>query len=126
MAGDNSKIDPTGDVAQAMNQALQAERDADQAIAECQQQGHQTVHEARQRVRHITDRTNTRITLLDMRCKHQFNHKLSELELAFRKQQRALSDQRLDEQQLTEVIERLAEFLTGAGEAATTEGKQTE
>ena len=67
----NQGPEKTGDVDNAddaMNAALAAERRAQQAVDECQEEADRIVEQARQQARRIADRTDTRISRVHNHC----------------------------------------------------------
>ena len=80
MANNHSGDGRSRHAGQAMNRVLQAERDAEQAVADCEQQAREVLHDAQQRARRIAERTNTRITLVQMRCAQAVRAQIKALE----------------------------------------------
>ena len=68
----------------AMNEVLVAEQAAEEAIDACEQESRASLHEAAQRARHIADRTNERIALIQQRTRQQLQQHLRNAERAAR------------------------------------------
>jgi CRISPR/Cas system CSM-associated protein Csm2 small subunit len=96
----------------AMNRVLEAEREAELAVAECEKQAREILSEARNRANRIANRTNERITLLTMRCSQQVAGEISRQERA-EKAARKKPGSELDETGLSECIEAVSAALTG-------------
>ncbi len=86
MTKDNNTESPDA-VEQAMNTVLQAERAAEQAIADCRQEAQQTVQAAQQRAQRIAARTDERLSLCHMRCSGKLNKELKDRQRAEKAQQ---------------------------------------
>ena len=99
-----------------MNRVLQAEREAELAVVECEKQAREILNEARNRVNRIANRTDERITLLNMRCSQRVAGEISKLERA---EQAALEQpaSELDETGLSDCIEAVSAALTGRVQA---------
>ena len=98
---------------QAMNRVLAAERDAAQAIADCEAVARDTVQAARQRANRITARTDERITLLKMRCAKQITATLRQLARA-QQADSGKSGAPLNDDSINACLEALAAALTGS------------
>lgn len=99
-----------------MNRVLQAEREAEQAVAECEKQAEIILSDARQRANRIANRTDERITLMSMRCSQQVAGEISNQERA-EKAARKQQDPELDETGLSECIEAVSAALTGRAQS---------
>ena len=103
----------SGTAEHAMNRVLAAERDAGQAVADCEAQARDVVQAARQDANRIASRTNERITLMQMRCAQRSAETLKRLEQA----QQSPADQAnkpLDDTSLSACMDNIAEALTSA------------
>ena len=99
-----------------MNRVLQAEREAEQAVAECEKQAEIILSDARQRANRIANRTDERITLMSMRCSQRVAGEISNQERA-EKAARKQQDPELDETGLSECIEAVSAALTGRAQS---------
>ena len=120
MADKKSAAPATGAAEQAMNRVLAAERDAAQAVADCEARARDTVQAARQRANRIASRTDERITLMQMRCSQQIAATLRQLQQA----QAPHGDQAgepLDDATLGACMEQVAEALTTAAHTGAAE-----
>ena len=66
----------------AMNKVLQAERDAEQVVAECEQEARDILKAAQQQGQRIAARTNKRISLLQMHYSQKLNQTIKDIEHA--------------------------------------------
>jgi len=96
----------------AMNRVLQAEREAEQAVADCEKQATIILSDARQRANRIANRADERITLMNMRCSQRVTGKISKQERA-EKAARKQPASELDATGLSECIEAVSAALTG-------------
>ena len=95
-----------------MNRVLEAERDAEVAVAECEKQAREILGNARKRANRIANRTDERITLLKMRVSQQVAGEISRQERA-EKAARKQTVAELDETGLRECIEAVSAALIG-------------
>jgi hypothetical protein len=100
-----------------MNRVLQAEREAEKAIADCEYEARQLLQVAQQRVNRIADRTDERITLIQLRLAQKIKAHIEALERADRSAQHEPSVYDLDEAELATVVEEVAAELAGDGRA---------
>ena len=103
----------SGTAEHAMNRVLAAERDAGQAVADCESKARDIVQAARQRANRIASRTDERITSIQMRCTQRTAATFKHLQQA----QQSPADQAskpLDEASVSACMEDLAEALTSA------------
>jgi hypothetical protein len=111
----------------AMNRVLQAERDAEQAVRDCEAQAGRMLLEAQARANRISSRTDERITLIQMRSYQQVAAQIKQLEhaesIARQEQEQSY---RIDETGLAECIEEIAVYLTGGARPGTGDGETTE
>lgn len=108
---------PAADAAeQAMNRVLAAERDAAQAIADCEAQARDLVQAARQQANRIDARADQRITLMQMRCAKQIAQALQELAQT-RQAHSSQSAAQLDDTGVSACMEAVAEALTSAADS---------
>ena len=116
MANKDSSAATSDTVEQAMNRVLQAEHEAEQAIADCEKEARQVLQTAQQRVKRISDRTDERITLIQLRLAQKIKAHLDALERADRRAQREPSVYDLDDAGLAAVVQEVAaELATNRG-----------
>jgi len=68
MTSNNDNNHSADAVEQAMNTVLEAERAAEQAIADCNSEAQLVIQAAQEQAQHIAKRTDARLTLCHMRC----------------------------------------------------------
>ncbi len=98
-----------------MNRVLKAERDAELAVAECEQQAREILGNAKKRANRIANRTDERITLLKMRCSQRVTGEISRQERAEKAASRQTATE-LDETGINECIEAVSAALIGKAE----------
>lgn len=109
---------PAADTAeQAMNRVLAAERDAAQAIADCEAQSRDLVQAARQQASRIDARADERITLMQMRCAKQIAQALQQLGQT-QQAGSAQNPDHLDDASISACMESVAAALTAAADSA--------
>ncbi len=114
MANNNSNDTATRQAEQAMNRVLQAERDAERAVAECEAQAGRILQAAQLQASRIASRTDSRISRMQTRCLQRVTEEIKQLERAERlTQERQEESYRIDETGLAECIEEIAICLTG-------------
>ena len=112
MTKDNNTSNPDA-VEQAMNTVLQAERAAEQAIADCRQEAQQTVQAAQQRAQRIAARTDERLSLCHLRCSGKLSKELKDRQRAEKASSRNNSIRPLDDTALSDVVAAVARDLVG-------------
>ena len=112
MTKDNNTENPDA-VEQAMNTVLQAERAAEQAIADCRQEAQQTVQAAQQRAQRIAARTDERLSLCHLRCSGKLSKELKDRQRAEKASSRNNSIRPLDDTALSDVVAAVARDLVG-------------
>lgn len=113
MAGKDSSAGASDSVERAMNRVLQAEREAEQAIADCEQEARQILQAAQQTAKRIADRTDRRITLIQMRLAQKIKAHIDALERADRRTRLEPSRYDLGAGELASVVQEVAAELTG-------------
>jgi cell division septum initiation protein DivIVA len=127
MAGNNYGNPANGLAEQAMNKVLQAERDAERIVAECEAEAAGILQAAQLQASRIASRTDTRISLMQMRCFQQVTEEIKQLERAERQvRERQAESYRIDETGLAECIEEIAICLTGGASRGGNGGDATE
>ena len=76
---DNKPVSPI-EAEQAMQQVLQAERDAEHAIHDCENAAQQIIHDAQVSGRKIHARANQRITDMEMRHGHMLDQMIKDID----------------------------------------------
>ena len=126
MANNNSGDSATRQAEQAMNRVLQAERDAERAVAECEAEAGSILQAAQLQVSRIASRTDSRISLMQTRCLQRVAEEIKQLE---RTEKQTLEKQqdsyRIDETGLAECIEEIAICMTGGVSRGGNDGDAT-
>ncbi|MGD2160037.1 MAG: hypothetical protein PVG94_02555, partial [Gammaproteobacteria bacterium] len=102
----------------AIQQVLQAERDAEQAIRDCETEAVQIIDEARNRAQRINSRTDQRITNLEMRHDHKLDRAIKNIERNGAAELRLDASRQYDPDVLQSVIDELAHELCQSNSAA--------
>ena len=76
----NNKLSSRPAAEQAIHQVLQAERDAEQAIRDCEDEARRIIKEAHGRAQRINARTDQRITNMEMRHDHKLDRAIKIIE----------------------------------------------
>ena len=113
MVRKDNNAGPSDTVEQAMNRVLQAEREAEKAIADCEYEARQILQAAQQRVKRIADRTDERMALIQLRLAQKVKAHSEALERADQSAQHEASLYDLDEAVLAAVVQEVAAELTG-------------
>ena len=100
---------------QAMQQVLQAERDAEAAMDDCERQAQQVVDDARASARNILARANQRITHMEMRNDHKLNRLVKDIDKAGTTELSRHAGRQHNPQLLQQVVEKLAAELCQGG-----------
>jgi vacuolar-type H+-ATPase subunit H len=114
----NNKRNPHPGTEQAIQQVLQAERDAEQAIKDCEQEARQIIYDARNRSQRIYAHTDQRITNMEMRHGHKLDRTIKNIEREGAVELRLDAGQQCDPDSLHKVIENLAVELCQLNSAA--------
>ena len=114
MAGNKTEVEAAAAVEQAMNQVLQAERDAERAIAECEREGRESLTAAHKRSQRIASRTDERIARIQAHWTARANLNIKTMERSHWKREREQSDYQLDQAALNDITETVAAYLTGS------------
>lgn len=116
MADQHSDSHSADQAEAAMNRVLRAEREAELAVAECEKLASKILSDARNRANRIANRSDERITLLNMRCSQWIAGEISKLERA---EKTALEQpaSELDETGLSDCIKAVSAALTGRVQA---------
>ena len=113
----NNKPSPES-VDQAMNAVLQAERSAEEAIADCEQQAQKIIQTAHTRARHIAERANERLARAHMRTSAVVKREIRTRELQEQATRLNQALYQLDAAALAEIVESVATDLTGSMSAS--------
>lgn len=92
----------------AIQRVLQAERDAERAILDCEQETHLIITDARKRAQGINSRTDQRITNMEMRYGHKLDREIKAIEREGAVELRHDASQQVDADRLQAAIEQLA------------------
>ncbi len=103
---------PDDATARAMNQVLEAERDAQAAVAQCERACAELLEQARHQRRSILDRAQMRIVALHARAAKRLEREAAELIEQRRKAAAALAGQLSDPGRRGAALDRLAARLT--------------
>ncbi len=116
----------TAQAEQDMLQVLKAERDAEQAIRNCQNETQRLINDVQIKVQRINAHADQRITNMEMRHAHKLNQLIRDIEKQGVAELGNNTGQHYDQERLQTVIEKLATELclginnaaddTGAGE----------
>ena len=112
MTKDNNTSNPDA-VEQAMNTVLQAERAAEQAIADCRQEALHIVQAAQEKAQRIVARTDERLALCHMRCSGMLSRELKDRQRTERAGNQGQSTQPMDDAALSDVVTAVARDLVG-------------
>jgi vacuolar-type H+-ATPase subunit H len=93
---------------QAIKQVLQAERDAENAIRDCEDEAHQIIQDAQIRAQKIQSRTDQRITNMEMRHDHKLDQLIKSIERDGATELRLDVSQDQDVKELQAVIVKMA------------------
>jgi len=114
----NNKPDSCPEAEHAILQVLQAERDAEQAIRDCEIEARQIIHEAHNRAQSINARADQRISNMEMRHDHKLDQAIKAIERQGVAELRLDAGQNYDPDSLQSVIETLAIELCRANNTA--------
>ena len=99
---------------QAMQQILQAEREAEHAITACENKAQQIIHDAQARGQRINTRANERITNMEMRHEHKLNQLIRDIDKQAALDLSHETGKCNDEEHLRSIVQKLAaELCTG-------------
>jgi hypothetical protein len=98
---------------QAINEVLRAERAAEQAVARCERQARDILHDAQTLAHRIAQRGDERITLVHMRCSQRLADQQRLLAVADSRAQAEIRDAQVDTASLASVVDSLAAMLIG-------------
>jgi regulator of protease activity HflC (stomatin/prohibitin superfamily) len=115
---DNHADEQTAAASAAMNRVLEAEAEAEQAVAECERQAQRLLQTGYARAQRIAARTDERISLLRMRCIDRVTRKIEVMERAERAAQQDASPEHPQAARLDAIVEELAAGLSGGDSAA--------
>jgi hypothetical protein len=113
MTDNNNNHSPDA-VEQAMNTVLQAERAAEQAIADCNSKAQLALQAAQQQAQHIAARTDARLTLCHRRCNARVSREIKARQRAEQADLQGQPGQELDDVALAAVAEAVARELLGS------------
>lgn len=115
----DDKPESTAQAEQDMLQVLQAERDAEQAIRNCQNETQRLINDVQIKVQRINAHADQRITNMEMRHAHKLNQLIRDIEKQGVAELGNNTGQHYDQERLRTVIEKLAtELCLGINNAA--------
>jgi len=113
----------SNDAELAIKQVLQAERDAENAVRDCEDEAHQIIQHAQLRAQEIESRTDQRITNMEMRHGHKLDQLIRSIEKEGEVRLEQDVDQSVGEKALQAVIEKMAaELCQGDSSTSSTDG----
>jgi vacuolar-type H+-ATPase subunit H len=118
LAMKNDKAKSCKEADEAIQQVLQAERDAEQAIRDCETEAVQIINAARNRAQRINSRVDQRITNLEMRHDHKLDRTIKNIERDGAVELRLDASRQYDPDVLQTVIDALAIELCQSSPAA--------
>ena len=104
----NGKLNSSPQAEQAIQQVLQAERDAERAIQDCEHEARQIIHDAQNRAQLINTHVDQRITNMEMRHGHKLDKTIKALEKEGADELRQDAGNHYDSGNLQAIIEKLA------------------
>jgi len=104
---------PSTDAEQAMNQILQAERDAELAIHDCENAAQKAIQDAQVSAQRIHTRANQRITNMEMRHGHKLNQLIKDIDKEAAVALNHGAGNYCDEKRLRTIVNKLAVELCG-------------
>lgn len=102
---------------QAIQKVLQAERDAEHAIQECENAARQIIHDAQIKAQRINANADQRITNMEMRHSHKLDQTIKVIEREGAVELRLDASQQYDTDSMRSVVEKMAIELCQAGSA---------
>ena len=115
---DNHADAQTAAASAAMNTVLEAEREAEQAVAECERQAQGLLQAGYARAQRIAGRADERISLLRMRCIDRVTRQIEAMERAERAAQQGSSLEHPEADRIAAIVEQLAAELSGGASPA--------
>ena len=109
---DDTRV-PSTEAEQAMHQILQAERDAEQAIHDCENAAQKAIQDAQVKAQKIHTRANQRITNMEMRHGHKLNQLIKDIDKEAAVALKNGADNYCDEKRLRAIANKLAIELCG-------------
>lgn len=115
----NNKSDNQQPIAaqEAMSQVLGAEESAKEAIRACEEQALKILQEAKHRAEHISKHADNRISHIHLRFKQCVALHVKDLRREYADRQKHTHTQHYKDSELDEVVDRVAEILTGTGKS---------
>jgi hypothetical protein len=109
----NHADEQAAEASAAMSRVLEAEQEAEAAVAECERQAQALLQAAYARAQRIVTRTDERISVLRMRCSDRVTRRIEVMQRAERAAQQDASPGHPQAGRLAAVVEELAAELTG-------------
>ena len=104
---------PSAEAEQAMHQILQAERDAELAIHDCENAARKAIQDAQAKAQGIHTRANGRITNMEMRHGHKLNQLIKDIDKEAAVALDHAAGYYCDEKKLRAIVNKLAVELCG-------------
>ena len=102
----------------AMNLVLKAEHDAQQAVADCEQQARALLVQAREKAHRIAEHSDARISRIHQRCSRAVTDETNRIQQEAARQRNSEHASGIDDNITAAAVDRLAALLTGATPAA--------
>jgi len=116
-----SKTDPKDlsavSAQEAMSQVLGAEESAKKAIHGCEQEALKILQEAKHKAEHISKQADNRISHIHLRFKQCISQQVQGLRREYAEEQKHAHTHHYKDSEITEVVDRVAAILAGAGDA---------
>ena len=112
----SSRVD-AGLSEQAMAKVLMAEEKANQAIRECEEQGVRIIQEAKNKAQKISKHADDRIAHIHLRFKQCVALQVKILEREYEGQQKQIDAEHYDDSELSKIVDRVADMLTGSSKS---------
>lgn len=114
----NNETNSAAESGQAIQKVLQAERDAERAIQDCEIEARQMIREAHDRAQRINASIDQRITNIEMRHGHKLDTAIKRIEQEGVVELRLDASQQYDTEHLRSVVEAVAIELCQADSAS--------
>lgn len=114
----NKKQAPSAQTEQAMQRVLQAERDAERSIQDCEDEAQQYILDAQIRAQKIHSRADQRISNMEMRHGHKLNRLIKDIERQGAVELRNDAEQQVERDTLQSAVKRLATELCKGNSAS--------
>lgn len=99
----------------AMEKVLRAEEQANQAIRQCEQDSVQLIQDAKNRAQKISKHADKRISHIHLRFKQCIARQVKDLQREYAAQHQHIHAEHYDTSELGDIVDRVADMLTGSG-----------